>query len=160
MGIGTSSAELRAEDDRVCRLASDESPRQQRRGYGVAAAEEPLDSKEREGDDIYVNVMTQGTQPVEVAVRRGERVVRLKAKLFDMDGLDVPPPSATTLTLGGIELEDSDRFEDYDVEADATFVLSQKQVVTVTLPSPSSNPNLPNQGAHQDSVSWPELEAR
>lgn len=106
-------------------------------GYGVECAEKSPTDSEKDGPPFNVTVYVNGEAKVQ-QIRSKERAVRLKVRMYDeaFNGRnsprEIPPPSATTLEMGGCEIVDSDTFAQHDVEIDAVLVLTFDVGISVT----------------------------
>merc|ERR1712093_943247 len=93
---------------------------------------------------VSVQIAARNNAIVEYQVRANEPAILLKMLLHEADR-SIPPPSDACLTLGGLELQNSDTFAQHDVKEDAVLVLASAPGITV------------NFSGHEETVAviWP-----
>jgi len=89
-------------------------------------------SSEESGLTLYVHY--SGGEQHEMTVLRTETALALKMRLHEADPEHVAPPGVAVLTFGGLELGETDTFEDHHIEHGATLFLSFEAGFTVAVP--------------------------
>jgi len=83
------------------------------------------------GPQISVTATINGADPTQISIYQKDSVGVAKLRLHQASAADngkqfgrvLPPPASFRLSFGGISLEDSDTFENHDVQEDAHFNL-------------------------------------
>jgi len=128
-------------------FAKEEQWAQQTRGIG-AIADSPAGRDEKVGAPLSINVQTPDGESYTQQVWPNELAVRLKTRIYASQGGaepmpshgiglvpedGIPPPCATRLLFGEIEMRDTETIAQHGIEEDATLLLRYDRGITISV---------------------------